>query len=212
MYPLSWKAEGADCLVIGAGHVALRKIKTLLAAGARVTVLAPEAAEEILALAKSGRISYLARPFARGDEKGFSYVLSTSGDEDIARYLSERAGEDFFLYNAADFPPLGNCHVPASFRRGSLTVSLSTEGKSPAFSKTIKENLEREFPENYGEWLERVAALREEAKARLSSSRARELFWRAALGRETAELVRSGHLEEAEERIRYAMECFRAEP
>lgn len=212
MYPLIWKAEGADCLVIGAGHVALRKIKRLLSENARVTVLAPEAVPEIRSLAGSGAIRYLARPFAHGDERGFSFVISTSGDEEIARYLSERAKTDFFLYNAADFPPMGNCHVPASFRRGSLTVSLSTEGKSPAFSKYIKESLERDIPEHYGEWLDRVAALREEAKARLDGSRAREAFWRAAFGREVTALVREGHLEEAEERIRYAMECFRAEP
>jgi len=212
MYPLSWKAERERCLVVGAGHVAFRKIKSLLASGARVTVIAPEAAEEIRVLAADGMISYLARLFARGDESGFSFVVSTSGNRDIAEYLRGEAERRFFLYNAADFPPLGNCCVPASFQRGSLTVALSTEGKSPAFSKYIKESLSREIPENYGEWLDRVAALREEAKARLSDSRARETFWRTALSREVTALAAEEHFEEAEERIRYAMECFRAEP
>ncbi len=211
MYSLNWKADGASCLVIGGGHVAVRKVNGLLLAGANVTVIAPIAEAALLNLHEKGQIRYEARPFRDGDEEGFSFVISTSGVQPIAQYLHEAWCRHFFLYNAADFPSLGNCTIPAHFSRGDLTVAISTEGKSPAFSKYIKNWLDGKIPENYGEWLDRLAKIRMEAKARLSNSSERETFWRAAFGEEAMRAVSEGQLDKAEETIRHAMGRFGAE-
>lgn len=211
MYPLNWKAEGRPCLVIGAGHVALRKVRGLLEAKARVTVLAPEADPELRRLAGEGRIRYLAKRFEPGDERGYAFVVSTAGAREAAEYLSRASGEACFLYNAADFPALGNCAIPARFERGSLTVAVSTEGKSPAFARYIRDWLAEAVPEDFGAWLDRLSALREEAKGKISTSAERERFWRAAFSSGAMALAASGHLEEAEEYIRNAMGGFGAE-
>lgn len=208
MYPLNWKAEGRPCLVAGAGHVALRKARGLLAAKAEVTVVAPEGVPEFSALAAEGRLRWERASFLPGMEWGADLVVSTTGDVRVARYLSEAAARERFLYNAADFPALGNCTLPAHFERGSLTVAVSTEGKSPAFSRYIRQWLETEIPENFGEWLDRLAALREEAKETIEGSRAREAFWRAAFSGDVMRRVAEGQLEEAEEYIRHAMGGF----
>lgn len=208
MYPLNWKAEGRPCLVAGAGHVALRKARGLLAAKAEVTVVAPEGVPEFSALAAEGRLRWERASFRPGMERGADLVVSTTGDVRVARYLSEAAARERFLYNAADFPALGNCTLPAHFERGSLTVAVSTEGKSPAFSRYIRQWLETEIPENFGEWLDRLAALREEAKETIEGSRAREAFWRAAFSGDVMRRVAEGQLEEAEEYIRHAMGGF----
>lgn len=208
MYPLNWKAEGRPCLVAGAGHVALRKARGLLAAKAEVTVVAPEGVPEFSALAAEGRLRWERASFLPGMERGAALVVSTTGDVRVARYLSEAAARERFLYNAADFPALGNCTLPAHFERGSLTVAVSTEGRSPAFSRYIRQWLETEIPENFGEWLDRLAALREEAKETIAGSRARESFWRAAFSGDVMRRVAEGQLEEAEEYIRHAMGGF----
>lgn len=212
MYPLNWKMDGEPCLVVGGGHVAVRKVKGLLAAGGIVTVIAPEAEAEIHKLSADGHIHYEKRAFAEGDEAGFAFVASTSGRKAIAEYLHSAVRRHFFLYNAADFPPLGNCTLPARLMRGSLTVSLSTEGKSPAFSKYIRNWLDTVIPENYGEWLCRLSVLREEAKHTLETSKDRETFWRAAFGKDVLSAVSEGNLEEAEEIIRHAMGRFGTKP
>lgn len=211
MYSLNWNAGEASCLVIGGGHVAVRKVKGLLAEGAHVTVIAPLAEAAIHSLAREGRLVYEARPFAEGDEGGYSFVVSTSGVPQIAHYLSAAWKRRFFLYNAADFPSLGNCTLPARLKRGSLTVAISTEGKSPAFSKYIKYWLDGKIPENYGDWLDRLAKLRLEAKLTVSTSQERETFWRAAFGEDVLRAVSDGELDQAEEIIRHAMGRFGAE-
>lgn len=208
MYPLNWKAEGRPCLVAGAGHVALRKVRGLLAAKAEVTVVAPKGVPEFSALVAEGRLRWERTSFRPGMERGVDLVVSTTGDVRVARYLSEAAARERFLYNAADFPALGNCTLPAHFERGSLTVAVSTEGKSPAFSRYIRQWLEGEIPGNFGDWLDRLAALREEAKETIAGSRAREAFWRAAFSEDVMRRVAEGQLEEAEEYIRHAMGGF----
>ena len=211
MYPLNWKAEGRSCLDIGAGHVALRKVQGLLSAGACVTVEAPEAEEAILRLAEAGQIRYVSKRFEPGDEIGFALVISTSGSASVAEYLSQAAKEQHWLYNAADFPSLGNCTIPAHFERGSLMVAVSTNGKSPAFAKYVKLWMEGAVPENFGLWLDQLSVLREEAKGKISTSAERERFWRTAFSSEVIALAAAGHLEEAEEYIRNAMGGFGTE-
>lgn len=208
MYPLNWKAEGKPCLVVGAGHVAVRKVRGLLAAGAQVTVEAPQAAEDILRLVDAGQLQHRGKVFEPGDEQGFHLVISTTGIRAVADYLSEAAEAQHFLYNAADFPSLGNCAIPAHFERGDLVVAISTEGKSPAFARYVKNWLEEAIPDHFGDWLDRLAALRGEARERLRTSAERERFWRAAFSSEVTSLAAAGHLEEAEEYIRNAMGGF----
>ena len=123
MYSLNWKAEGESCLVIGAGHVALRKIRGLLEAGARVTVIAPEAEADIEKLSEEGKIRYWRKPYETGDEEGCRLVVSTCGIRSVAEVLHQLMKGKGFLYNAADFPELGNCAVPARLKRGDLTIT-----------------------------------------------------------------------------------------
>lgn len=212
MYSLNWKAEGRPCLVIGAGHVALRKIRGLLAEGAAVTVIAPEAAPEIRQLAREGRVRWLERQFDAKDTAGYDLIVTTTGIAGIAEEVSRAAGEGRVLYNAADFPELGNCTVPAKLRRGDFSIAISTEGRSPAFSRYMKEWLAAEIPENIGEWLERVARVREEAKEIITTSAGREAFWHLAFEGKIRAFVAEGDLDRAEECLRHAMGRFGAEP
>ena len=47
LYPVNIQMKGVSCLVIGGGHIALRKVRKLLSEGAEVTVLSPEICPEL---------------------------------------------------------------------------------------------------------------------------------------------------------------------
>ena len=101
--------------------------------------------------------------------------------------------------------------VPARIERGDLLITVSTGGKSPALARLLRERLEQEFSEADGVWLEHLAVLREKLKRELKDTGKRQAFWRAALQKDILDLVRDGHMDQAEAELKHAIDCFRAE-
>lgn len=210
-YPMNMNLEGRRCIVLGGGSVALRKVRTLLEAEAEVLILAPSLAKELECLATEGKVTWQRGCFQQGRlPKGFLFICATD-DEEVNRQAILEAKAQGMLVNAPAQPELSDFTVPASLRRGRLLLTVSTEQLSPACARWIREDLEREFPDGFAKWLEVLSELREEMKEKLPDSRAREAFWRGALDRELLDLVKQGELEQAEVRIRHAVDGDRAE-
>ena len=209
-YPMNIELKNVRCVVLGGGHVALRKIKTLLAAEAEIMVIAPEAEEEILALAAEGKISYSRAEYEHGDLHGAKLVILATNDSDVNKTASEEAKALGILVNAPKEPERSDFSVPATLRRGNLLVTVSTGNYAPGLARYIREKLEEDFPEVLGEWLNVVHKLREEMKEKLATSRDREAFWRYALNDRLLDLVKQGKMQEAEADIRNAALGFRA--
>ena len=64
-FPAFLDLDGRSCLLVGGGQTAARKLRRLLKAGARVTVVAPEVDgeidDEIEALAAAGSVTFSAQ-------------------------------------------------------------------------------------------------------------------------------------------------------
>ena len=210
-YPMNVNLEGRECIVLGGGHVALRKVRSLLETGAAVTVIAPTLAEALQEMAGEGRVDWRAETYAPGRlPKGFLLICATD-DEAVNRAAAAEAKEQGMLVNAPAQPELSDFTVPASLRRGSLLLTVSTEQLSPACARLIRRYLEQEFPESFGKWLEDLARLREEVKCTLPDSAARERFWRQVMDEDLLKLAMAGDLEQAEVRIRNAVDRNRVE-
>ena len=192
MYPVNLKVEGIPCLVIGGGHIALRKIRKLLKEKALITVLAPEACSEIGDMAVNKDIQWEKRTYTANDWNGYQIVITAAGRRDVA----------------ADFPELGNYTIPASFRTGGIQIAVSTDGRSPAMSRYVKKWLENKIPSDFPRWLDRVEAIRLEVRAGIADSKVREEFWHAAFNDQIMDLVLQGNLDEAEECVRHAIGSF----
>ena len=211
LYPINIRLEGVPCLVIGGGHVALRKIKKLLLAHAKVTVLAPVIEESISLLWKGNQLQWRKKWYEEGDCIGYRMVVTACGNSSVAEAVGKESEKEHFLYNASDFPHLGNCYLPASFTKGGIHISVSTEGRSPAMAKYVKKWLSEVIPDELGEWLDRVSQIRVELKEQMGNSQMRETFWRMVFDESVMHLVIEGKLDEAEECVRHAIGCFRSE-
>jgi len=159
-YPINLDIRNRDCLVVGGGAVGARKVSTLLACGARVTVVSPETVAEVDRLAESGALVLEKRPFSPSDLDGRFLVIGATDDEPLNRQIRAEAEKRQLLCNIADFPEGCNFILPAVVRRGDLIIAISTSGNSPAFAKRLRQQIEHEFGPEYGLFLRLMGAIR----------------------------------------------------
>lgn len=207
-YPIALDLAGRRCVVVGGGAVAERKTSGLLAAGAAVTVIAPELTPGLRALASAGTITGEARPFASGDLAGAVLVFAATDRREVNAAVVAEAREVGALVNVADAPDEGDFSVPALLRRGRLTVGVSTAGGSPAVAGLVRDRLAAALDDGDVALLDLVATLREELLA--AGRRVPADAWRAALAPEVLALATAGRLDEAEQALRAALAERRA--
>jgi siroheme synthase-like protein len=166
LYPLSLDLSGRAVLVVGAGRVAARKVEGLLAAGALVTVVAPEVCEEINTLAGRPGFTVQVRRFAPGDVEGKWLVIAAAGPESVNRCVAGLAEQARIFCNVVDAPGLCSCQMPAVVRRGLLQIAISTGGASPALAASLRRRLEAEFGPPWAELVDALGELRRHYRAR----------------------------------------------
>lgn len=160
-YPVNLDILGRRCLVVGGGGVGRRKVKTLLACGANVTVVSPAAVSELHALADTGDIIWHARGYLTSDLAGMFLVIGATDDEQLNAQISADAMDRNMLCNIADRPAACNFILPSIVHRGDLVLTVSTSGKSPAFAKQLRKELEKQFGEEYKALLQLMGAVRD---------------------------------------------------
>ena len=205
LYPLSLDLSGRAVLVVGAGRVAARKVGPLLAAGAQVTVVAPDVSEEFDTLAGRPGIAIEIRPFNRSDIDGKWLVIAATGSASINRWVSELAESARIFCNVVDEPDLCTCHVPAVVRRGMLQLAVSTGGASPALAAHLRRRREEQFGPAWGELLEALLELRKHYRQKYADDEET----RARLLKEFVESSAPALLVEAGDRDGFARELER---
>lgn len=151
-YPLLLDIRRAHCLVVGAGEVGQRKIKSLLAcdpAGLTAVDPAPPGLELRTFLASHANFSYMERSFADADLDGMRLVFACTPRREINARIGDLCQQKNILCNLADDPENGDFTLPASITRGDLTITVSTGGASPALSRIIRQDLENRYGPEY---------------------------------------------------------------
>lgn len=160
-FPINLDIQNKPVTVVGGGSVALRKCLRLVAAGGRVTVIAPRLDPGLQELAASGRISHLAREYAPGDLAGAVLVFAATDHPAANRAVAEEARRRGILADITDAPWLGSFTSPAAVSRGELLLTVSTGGQAPALSRRIREELETMFGPEYAAVLDLLGRVRE---------------------------------------------------
>ncbi len=196
-YPIAVDLTGKKALVVGGGSVALRKVETLVEFGARVTVVSPEVCAEIDNLAGSGNVEIVRRGYESGDVAGAAMVIAATDDREVNAVVSADAKESGVLVNVVDDPELCTFIVQAVVRRGDLTISIGTSGKSPALARRVREQIEESFGPEYGDLAELMGEMRELAKDLPGSQPERERAFNKMLDSEILDLLRQGRRDDA---------------
>ena len=159
-YPIYLDIKDRDCLVVGGGSVGTRKVKRLLECGAKVTVISVDATEKLKELSDSGVIQLKERDFQTSDLDDRFLVIGATDNQEMNFKIHAEAEQRGLLCNIADHPKACNFILPSIVNRGDLIIAISTSGKSPAFAKRLRKHLEKEFGDEYAEFLNLMGAIR----------------------------------------------------
>ena len=206
-YPVNLDVEGRRCVVIGGGQVAEHKGRTLLDAGASVTVVAERPTAGLEQLDADGRIRLVRRAYLYGDLEGAFLAIAATDQPAVHADVFKEAEERGVLLNAVD--DIEHCHfsVPSVVRRGDLSVAISTGGKAPALSKRLRSQLAAELGPELGTVVDLLGEVRAEALAtRKVDFETWSRRWQGALEHDVAGLVRAGRVDEAREVVRRSLE------
>jgi siroheme synthase-like protein len=186
-YPAFLDLEEKPVLVVGGGAVALQKVRALTAAGAKVTVVAPEA---LPALRRGKDLTWLRRPFRDADAAGgWRLVVAATDDEPLNARVSAACRKRGVWANVVDRPALCDFILPAVRRQGPVTFAVSTGGASPALAKFLAGRLGDTFGPEVGAAARVLARLRPVLKKLPMAPRAaavETILARAARARFTA--------------------------
>lgn len=197
-YPAFLNLRGKKVVVVGGGRVAERKILALLRAGADVTVVSPVIADKLEKEKTERNLRHIRRRYRKGDlDNAFLVIAATN-----SVITNERVSRDApFLVNVVDTPKLCNFFVPSTVNRGHLTIAISTGGVSPALSKSIRKELEKELGPEIARYLTVLRKMRAEALRTISDNKKRGRFLKAIASDKMLRLLRESGLEEAKRRV-----------
>jgi precorrin-2 dehydrogenase / sirohydrochlorin ferrochelatase len=162
--PLMAELAGRRAVVVGAGPVAERKLHALLAAGADVLVVAPEAVEGIRAHADAGALRWEPRPFAADDLAGTWLAVAATADEAVNDEVAAEAERRRVWCVRTDGG--GSAALMGVVRRGPLTLAVSTGGASPALARQLRAELAETYGEEHGRLAELLGELRADPAVR----------------------------------------------
>jgi len=207
LFPVGLVVTGRPCLVVGGGPVAARKVRSLLRCGATVTMVAPDVGEALRLLLDDGAaedhrdaLVVLARPYQRGEAAGYRLVVTATGDPAVDAAVYEDAERAGVWVNSADDPANCSMVLPAVWRTGVVTVSVSTDGTSPALSAWLRNLVAEAIGPHIGELAALLGGVRR--TLRDEGRRTDAVDWSAILEGPAPSLVAEGRIAEAEAAIR----------
>jgi len=159
-YPIFLELSGRRVVLIGAGAVAVRKARSLLAAGARLVIVA-ERIDDVLTNLCTGTGAELIRSkYSKDYLAGAVLVIAATNNHQLNRRIYEDCQELEILCNVVDQPELCDFYVPAVVKRGDLQIAIGTEGYCPAYAGHLRKKLEQTFTDKHGDFLAELERLR----------------------------------------------------
>ena len=186
-YPAYIDLAGKKAVVVGGGSVAERKILSLLKAHAQVKVISPYLTKRLEKEKGKGKMHHISRHYKKGDLRSAFLVIAATNSLKINEQVSYDAP---YLVNVVDMPDLCNFIVPSLVQRGPLKVAISTSGVSPAFSRSVRKELETFYGPEFSEYLNLLKIIRKTAMRTIRDKKKRSDFLKAIASEKIIEMIR----------------------
>ena len=159
-YPIMLDVRGKTCLVVGAGEVGMRKVQTLLWAGAKVRLVAPQTPPDLPA-----EVEMIAAPYATEHVAGAALVFGCTDDRAVNARIAADARAAGALVNAADQPEDCDFYAAATITDGDVVVAIGTGGSAPGLAAHLRRTLQPHMPPRIGAFAQALDQFRQRLQA-----------------------------------------------
>jgi len=159
-YPIYLELGGRRAVVIGGGTVAVRKAQVLLAAGARLVVVAERVGDMLTDLCARSDVKLIRSKYSKNYLTGAVLAIAATNNRPVNKQVYKDCQELEILCNVVDDPELCDFFVPAVVKRGDLQIAIGTEGYCPAYAGHLRKKLEKTFTDQHGQFLAELETLR----------------------------------------------------
>ena len=196
--PLFLKSGKRPVLIVGGGAVALRKLRMLRRADARIRIVAPQVVDALRLLAKHRTVTLIERNFKDEDIDNAFLVVAATDDTDLNRHISRLCRRRDILVNTVDSVSDSDFILPTTIERPPIQIAVTTGGSSPLLARSLASHLANCTPQAYGKLAALVGKYREPVKRAFSEAADRRRFWERVFRSRVAELIFAGHAAAAE--------------
>ena len=219
--PIYLELKGASVLLVGGGNVGTRKARLLLAAGADLTVVAPQISEELAGLLEQAGGTWLQTEYDIDNhaEDGLVHlfghlalVVSATPSRSVNEHISNDARAHGIPVNVVDSPDLCTFIFPSIVDRSPLLIAISSSGRSPVLARLLRRKIEALIPAAYGRLADFAGNMRSVVKERIPEQTPRRLFWEETVEGTIGELVLAGREHQAEKKLYEQLEAREHSP
>ncbi|MEC9413002.1 MAG: siroheme synthase CysG [Pseudomonadota bacterium] len=190
--PIFLDLKQQDCLVVGGGSVATRKVKLLLKAQAEVSVVSPEISDALGTLVKQGQLRWVQSIFKAEHITDQRLIIAATDNEQVNHLVHDIAKQKHILTNLTDNPDDSDFIFASVLDRSPIIVAVSSGGESPVLARNLRARLETLIPPAYSKLGELMGKYRETVKQKFGELRQRRQFWDSVLSGPIADHVMAG--------------------
>lgn len=203
--PVFLGLDGRDCLVVGGGAVAERKIRILLRTRARVMVVSPQINDALSELVAEGTIRHRTARYASDVIGGYWLVVAATDNDAVNRRISVDCERLKRPCNVVDNAELSSFILPSIVDRSPVVVAIGTGGSAPVLAQQLKSRIEAMLPSRIGELASEAGRWRSRVKRRFRTAHARLRFWQRFFDGAVADRILAGRRKEADRLVRMEM-------
>ena len=196
-FPMFVDMTERECLIVGGGNVAYRKVIVMLDFGAKVTVVAENICDELRKLTlddiasedkkgsytanKENRITFIKRRFERKDCDGMEMVIAATDDNALNHEIAEYCKAKDIMVNAVDQKADCSFIFPSYIKEKNLVAAFSSGGNSPVLTQYLKGKEQEILTPFLGELNEYMGQIREKVIAQYDTEAERKRVFKEIL-------------------------------
>jgi siroheme synthase-like protein len=169
-FPIMLNVVGRRATVVGGGPVGLRKVRSLLAFGAKVRLIARTVDSQALPQLD---VDLRLEPYRPELLEGAMLVFACTEDRVLNSRIARDARRIGALVNAADQPEDCDFYLPSTASRDEVVLAVGTGGASPSLAAHLRKRLEAALPEKIGPFTTLLGQIRQELRSILEDERRR---------------------------------------